>query len=103
MVTAASSSAHVTVNSNALKLPAQAPRVASIDVLRGLAMVLTSRSPFQIAAFDRPSGLMALFPLSLIPVYMVPLSILLHLASLRSLRNAEQTPATGRVAEAYQT
>lgn len=64
---------------------------------------LTSPTPLQLAAFDRPSGLVATFPLSLIPVYMVPLSILLHFASLRRLRSAEQTSATGRVAELYQT
>ena len=49
---------------------------------------LTSPSPLQLAAFDRPSTLIALFPLSLIPVYMVPLSILLHFASLHRLREA---------------
>ena len=47
---------------------------------------LTSPSPFQIAAFDRPSVLIGMFPLSLIPVFAVPLSILLHLASLQKLR-----------------
>jgi len=48
---------------------------------------LTSPSPLQMFAFDRPSGLIAMFPLSLIPVYAVPLSILLHLASLQKLRS----------------
>jgi len=47
---------------------------------------LTSPSPLQAAAFDRPSVLIGMFPLSLIPVFGVPLSILLHLASLRKLR-----------------
>ena len=47
---------------------------------------LTSPSPFQIASFDRPSELVAMFPLSLIPVFAVPLSILLHIASLQKLR-----------------
>lgn len=46
---------------------------------------LTSPSPLQMAAFDRPSGLIAIFPLSLIPVFAVPLSILLHFASLQKL------------------
>lgn len=50
---------------------------------------LTSPSPLQLASFDRPSGLIAVFPLVLIPVYMVPLSILLHFASLRQLRKRE--------------
>lgn len=47
---------------------------------------LTSPSPLQIASFDRPSALVAMFPLVLIPVFAVPLSILLHLASLQKLR-----------------
>lgn len=46
---------------------------------------LTSPSPLQVASFDRPSGLIAMFPLVLIPVFAVPLSILLHIASLRKL------------------
>lgn len=54
---------------------------------------LTSPSPLQIAAFDRPSTLIGLFPLSLIPVYMVPLSILLHFASLHRLREANTRKA----------
>ena len=52
---------------------------------------LTSPSPLQIAAFDRPSELVAVFPLSLIPVFAVPLSILLHIASLHKLRQAQDT------------
>lgn len=54
---------------------------------------LTSPSPLQIASFDRPSALIAIFPLVLIPVYMVPLSILLHFASLRQLRKPEKRDA----------
>ncbi len=54
---------------------------------------LTSPSPLQIAAFDRPSLLITIFPLVLIPVYMVPLSILLHFASLRQLRKPEKRDA----------
>jgi len=50
---------------------------------------LTSPSPLQLASFDRPSVLVGVFPLALIPVYMVPLSILLHFASLKRLRDAE--------------
>jgi hypothetical protein len=52
---------------------------------------LTSPSPFQVAAFDRPSALIAMFPLSLIPVFAVPLSILLHIASLQKLRQDRRT------------
>jgi hypothetical protein len=50
---------------------------------------LTSPSPLQVASFDRPNLLISIFPLSLIPVYMVPLSVLLHFASLHHLRHAE--------------
>lgn len=52
---------------------------------------LTSPSPLQVASFDRPSGLVAMFPLVLIPVFAVPLSILLHVASLRKLRQDQLT------------
>ncbi len=54
---------------------------------------LTSPSPLQMFAFDRPSGLIALFPLSLIPVFAVPLSILLHFASLQKLRQQQRSRA----------
>lgn len=74
------------------------------DLVIAVAMgFLTSPTPLQLAAFDRPTTLIGIFPLALIPVYMVPLSILLHFASLHRLRSAEQTSATGRVAEVYQT
>jgi hypothetical protein len=46
---------------------------------------LTSPSPVQLLALDRPNTLVTAFPLVLIPVFLVPLSVLLHLASLRKL------------------
>ena len=52
---------------------------------------LTSPSQFQIVAFDDPNKLISAFPLVMIPVFLVPLSILLHLASLWKLRRAETT------------
>jgi hypothetical protein len=52
---------------------------------------LTSPSPFQMAAFDRPSTLIGMFPLVLIAVFAVPLSILLHLASLQKLRQEQRS------------
>jgi hypothetical protein len=52
---------------------------------------LTSPSPLQIAAFDHPSRLIGMFPLSLIPVFAVPLSVLLHMASLQKLRQEQVT------------
>jgi len=54
---------------------------------------LSSPSPLQMFAFDHPSGLIAIFPLSLIPVFAVPLSILLHFASLQKLRHEQRTPS----------
>ncbi len=52
---------------------------------------LTSPSPFQVAAFDRPSALIGVFPLSLIPAFAVPLSVLLHIASLQKVRQDQRT------------
>jgi hypothetical protein len=48
--------------------------------------MLTSPGPFQLFAFDLPNELASQFPLVLIPVFLVPVSILLHLASLTKLR-----------------
>lgn len=47
---------------------------------------LTSPSRFQMFAFNAPNQLVAAFPLAMIPLFAVPLSILLHLASLQKLR-----------------
>ena len=47
---------------------------------------LTSPSQFQLFAFDLPNELVSQFPLVLIPVFLVPVSVLLHLASLTKLR-----------------
>jgi len=53
---------------------------------------LTSPSPLQMLAFDRPNHLVTMFPLVMIPVFLVPLSVLLHLASLEKLRQPEIEP-----------
>ncbi len=50
---------------------------------------LTSPSPLQRLAFDLPNRLITAFPLVLVPVLLVPLSILLHLASLKKLQQEE--------------
>ena len=55
---------------------------------------LTSPSPLQMLSFDRPNELIRAFPLVMIPVFLVPLSVLLHLASLQKLGQTE----TGRQA-----
>jgi hypothetical protein len=46
---------------------------------------LSSPSPIQKFAFDHPNTLITAFPLVMIPVFLVPLAILLHLASLAKL------------------
>lgn len=64
--------------------------------------MVTAPSPIQQFAFDLPNELVGAFPLILIPTYLVPLSVLLHLASLRKLRRTAQAPGGhyGRVAYA---
>ena len=52
--------------------------------------MVTAPSPIQQFAFDLPSELLGAFPLVLIPIYLVPLSVLLHLASLTKLRRTAQ-------------
>jgi hypothetical protein len=47
---------------------------------------LTSPSKLQMLAFDRPNQLMGILPLVMIPVFLVPLALLLHSASLQKLR-----------------
>jgi hypothetical protein len=47
---------------------------------------LTSPSPLQRFAFDRPNDLISLFPLVLIPTFLVPLALVLHIISLVQLR-----------------
>jgi hypothetical protein len=46
---------------------------------------LTSPSPFQRFAFDHPNELISVFPLVLIPTFLVPLAIVLHIISLIQL------------------
>jgi hypothetical protein len=56
---------------------------------------LTSPSPLQVLALDKPNRLVGQYPLVMIPVFLVPLAFLLHFASLRKLRHAESLPQTG--------
>jgi len=46
---------------------------------------LSSPTPLQMLAFDRPNTLAGAYPLVLIPVFAVPLSIVLHIATLHRL------------------
>jgi hypothetical protein len=54
---------------------------------------LSSPSPLQLFAFDRPNVLISAFPLVMIPVFLVPFAVLLHLASLAKLRQRERGEA----------
>ena len=47
--------------------------------------VLTSPSPFQLFAFDNPNELVSIYPLVLVPTFLVPVSVLMHFASLQKL------------------
>jgi hypothetical protein len=55
---------------------------------------LTSPSPLQRFAFDAPNVLITRYPLVIVPVFLVPLAILLHLASLQKLRQTENAQTT---------
>ena len=46
---------------------------------------LTSPSPLQVYSFDAPNELIGAYPLVLVPVFGVPLAVLLHVASLVKL------------------
>jgi hypothetical protein len=49
---------------------------------------LTSPSPYQLLSLNAPNELIGAFPLVMIPVFAVPVSILLHLMSLMKLRRS---------------
>jgi hypothetical protein len=60
---------------------------------------LTSPSPLQLLAFDRPNLIASAYPLVMIPVFLVPLSSILHglcLWKLRRLRQARGIDGTSR-------
>lgn len=58
-----------------------------LDLVVAVALgFLSSPSPFQTLALETPNELITAFPLVLVPVFAVPLSILLHLATLKRLR-----------------
>jgi hypothetical protein len=56
---------------------------------------LTSPSPIQKFALDHPNQLISMFPLVLIPTFLVPLAILLHIVSLIQLSRATASIRTG--------
>lgn len=53
---------------------------------------LSSASQFQLLSQNNPNTMITAFPLVLIPTFAVPLSIVLHLASLKKLRSAIKQP-----------
>ncbi|MGH9022317.1 MAG: MFS transporter [Acidimicrobiia bacterium] len=59
---------------------------------------LTSPSPLQQLALDAPNVLTSRYPFALIPEFAVPVSILLHLLSLRRLRQEQHKVSVGRAA-----
>src|ERR1700723_3825392 len=61
-------------------------------IVAGATGFLTSPSRFQVLALDSPNVLITAFPLAMIPVFLVPLAVLLHLASLQKLRQSETGP-----------
>lgn len=70
--------------------------IADLIVAVGLGF-LTSPSPLQMLSLDKPNELVTAFPLVMIPVFLVPLAILLHLASLKKLRQATATEAVDQL------
>lgn len=50
---------------------------------------LTSPSPIQLLAFDRPNLLITEYPTVMVPAFLVPMSIILHGLSLWKLRSSE--------------
>jgi hypothetical protein len=49
---------------------------------------LTAPSPLQLLSLNAPNALISAFPLAMVPVFAVPLSVLLHFAALAKLRAA---------------
>ena len=55
---------------------------------------LTSPSPLQLLAFDRPNLLITTYPIVMVPAFLVPLSIILHGLSLWKIRCASRCAST---------
>ncbi|HEV2900323.1 MAG TPA: hypothetical protein VGX71_21300 [Pseudaminobacter sp.] len=60
--------------------------------------LLTSPSPLQLFAFDRPNIIISEFPLILIPTFLVPLSIMLHVAVWIKLAREKEAPGASSYA-----
>lgn len=57
---------------------------------------LTSPSPWQLLSLQAPDELISAFPLVMIPVFAVPLAVLLHAASLIKLHRETTSPAAAQ-------
>jgi hypothetical protein len=55
---------------------------------------LSSPGPFHVLAIETPNELITAFPLVLVPVFAVPLSVVLHLATLKRLRSVLGTTSS---------
>ncbi len=64
------------------------------DLIVAVTMGTLTSSPLQLFAFDLPNELISAFPLVLIPTFLVPLSVLLHLASLTKLHRTVRRMAS---------
>jgi hypothetical protein len=62
-------------------------------VIAVVAGFLSAPSRFQIFSLDAPNYLIGSFPLVMVPIYAVPLSIVLHVASLTKLREEQRSTA----------
>ncbi|MBI4043866.1 MAG: hypothetical protein HY393_03600 [Candidatus Diapherotrites archaeon] len=59
--------------------------ILDLGVAIGLGILLVLPPPFSLISTSPTTEIMTLYPMVLVPVYAVPLSILMHLASLRKL------------------
>jgi len=86
------------------RTPEQSQRLATVWNLAGIADLvvavtlgaLTSPSSFQLIAIDHPNQLVSRLPFVLIPVFAVPLSLLLHFVTLRRLGTPGRDPSGDR-------
>jgi hypothetical protein len=52
--------------------------------------ILSAPTPFRVLASDPPNTFMAYFPYVLLPAFLVPCALLMHLLSIRQLRARPQ-------------
>ena len=65
--------------------------LGTLDLVTAVALgVLHGRSPIGLLAGPVPTDAMTRYPLSLIPTFLVPIALMLHLATFRRLRHAAE-------------